>query len=125
MEIRIDNVNEVLAAIGLTGQHERKGQGWHRVYIHAPQEGTDVTLYLGRVMFQHGVNRQASRAEVLGAVEGQGAGTRAGQARRRQGRTGRPERRQGSRRQEAPDARPSAREPAPGGVHDRRRMAVR
>lgn len=55
MEIRIDNVNEVLAAIGLTGQHERKGQGWHRVYIHAPQEGIDVTLYLGRVMFQHGV----------------------------------------------------------------------
>lgn len=55
MQIRIDNVDEILAAIGLTGQHEAKGQGWHRVYIHAPQEGTDVTLYLGRVMFQHGV----------------------------------------------------------------------
>lgn len=55
MEIRIDNINEILSHIGLTGQHERKGQGWHRVYIHAPQEGTDVTLYLGRAMFQHGV----------------------------------------------------------------------
>lgn len=54
MQIRIDNINEILAAIGLTGQHEAKGKGWHRVYIHAPQEGTDVTLYLGRVMFQHG-----------------------------------------------------------------------
>lgn len=52
-EIRIDNVSAILESIGCKGDHQAKGQGWHRVYIHLPQpDGVPVSL--GRVMFEHG-----------------------------------------------------------------------
>jgi hypothetical protein len=54
MEVRIDNVSELLAAIGCKGEHEKRGQGWHRVFIHAPQKDSDIPLSLGRVMFHNG-----------------------------------------------------------------------
>jgi len=53
MQIRIDNVSEILSHIGCEGVHEPRGQGWHRVFIHVPQ-ADGVPLSIGRVMFQHG-----------------------------------------------------------------------
>lgn len=53
IEFRPDNVTEHLSVFGLTGQHERRGQGWHRTFIHLPQSGGE-RMSLGRVMFKDG-----------------------------------------------------------------------
>lgn len=53
MEIRIDTISSILESIGCKSDHQPKGQGWHRVFIHLPQpDGIPVSL--GRVMFKHG-----------------------------------------------------------------------
>uniref|UniRef100_A0AAU6W1B8 Uncharacterized protein n=1 Tax=Pseudomonas phage Pavpe01 TaxID=3138545 RepID=A0AAU6W1B8_9VIRU len=53
VEVRIDNVRDILAVFGMVGEHERRGQGWHRTFIHIPQP-SGIPLSIGRVMFQDG-----------------------------------------------------------------------
>lgn len=52
-KITIENVCSILESIGCKGEHDAKGQGWHRVYIHLPQ-ADGVPVSLGRVMFEDG-----------------------------------------------------------------------
>lgn len=53
VEVGIDNICDVLAVFGMVGIHERRGQGWHRTFIHVPQPG-GIPLSIGRVMFEQG-----------------------------------------------------------------------
>ena len=53
ISVTVDNVSELLNRIGCKGEHDAKGAGWHRVYIHVPQD-SGIPMSLGRVMFQHG-----------------------------------------------------------------------
>lgn len=48
------NVFELLEAIGCKGADQQQRGDWLRVFIHLPNDETDIPLSLGRVMFEHG-----------------------------------------------------------------------
>lgn len=53
VKVTIDNVRDVLAAIGCEGaREEARGQDWHRIFIHVPQPD-GIPLSIGRVMFRY------------------------------------------------------------------------
>lgn len=52
-EPTLQAIDAILDAIGCDAQHQPKGQGWHRCYMHLRQlDGVPVSL--GRVMFRFG-----------------------------------------------------------------------